>query len=96
MASPFTGERPPRLLNPEEPAPEDAEVWAFEGTLERVIGGSGRFPVSQRVAWPAPVEWEEVRAFGEWMVERLSINGHVLVGLRAWPEGRPEEGRLVG
>jgi len=70
-------------------------VWVFEGTLERVIGGAGRFAVVQRVAWPAEADWEEVRAFGHWMVERLSINGHVLVGLRARPEGREGEGWLV-
>lgn len=85
-----------RLLTPDDPAPDDTHVWLYEGALERFTGSGARFPYRQRVAWPPETRWEEVRDFGLWMVERLSINGHVLVGLRARPESQPEgAARLV-
>jgi hypothetical protein len=64
-------------------------VWLYEGTLERFTGAGRRFAYRQRIAWPRTPVWEEVRELGLWMVERLSINGHVLVGLRARPEAFP-------
>lgn len=86
-----------RLLDPEEPVPSGFEVWVFEGTLERVIGGNGRFPVRQRVAWPAGTPWEKIETFGRWVIERLSINGHLVVGLRAWREAdRAGIARYIG
>jgi hypothetical protein len=64
-------------------------VWLYEGTLERFTGAGRRFAYRQRIAWPRTPAWEEVRELGLWMVERLSINGHVLVGLRARAEAAP-------
>jgi hypothetical protein len=78
-----------RLLAPEEPAPEGARVWVYEGTLERFVQTGERYRYRQRIAWPEAPTWEQVRTLGLWMVERLSINGHVLVGLRARPEDAP-------
>ena len=86
-----------RFLGEEEPAPEGASVWLYHGTLERFSGGGERFRYRQRVAWPEAPEWEQVRALGLWMAERLSINGYLLVGLHARPEDAPrEEARLIG
>jgi hypothetical protein len=85
------------LLGPEEPVPGGREAWTYEGTLERFSGGHGRFPFRQRVAWPAGAEWQAVRALGLWIEERLSINGHVLMGLRAYREQDGAEGaRRIG
>ncbi len=85
-----------RLLGPEEAAPEGGSVWLYEGMLERFAGGGERFRYRQRIAWPGEPEWESVRELGLWMVERLSINGHLLLGLRARPEAAPvEEARLI-
>ncbi|MFN3652890.1 MAG: hypothetical protein ACK47B_25205 [Armatimonadota bacterium] len=78
-----------RLLNESEPPPPGTHAWLYEGTLERFTGPPARFPIRQRVAWPEPVAWERVRALGEWMVTRLSVNGHLLVGLRARAEEEP-------
>lgn len=85
-----------RLLAPDDPVPDGAHVWLYEGTLERFTGTGTRFPYRQRVAWPPDARWEEIRDFGLWMVERLSINGHVLLGLRARGEEAAEtEARLI-
>ncbi len=85
-----------RLVGPDEAVSEEVSVWAYEGSLQRFTGYGARFQYRQRVAWPAPPAWDEVREFGLWMVERLSINGHLLVGLRVRAEGAPgEEWRLV-
>ena len=71
-------------------------MWLYEGTLERFAGPRKRFPYRQRIAWPGDPAWREVRILGLWMVERLSINGHVLIGLRARPEAAPaEESRWI-
>ena len=73
-----------------------SHVHRNEGTLERFTGTGRRFSYRQRIAWPGSPAWEEVRELGLWMVERLSINGHVLVGLRARPETAPaEEARRI-
>jgi len=85
-----------RLLGPADAAPQGAEVWLYEGRLERFTGGGGPFDYRQRIAWPEAPAWEQVRELGLWMVERLSINGHLLIGLRARPEGAPSgEARLI-
>jgi hypothetical protein len=80
-----------RLLGPEDAAPDGTTVWIYEGMLERFTGDTARYAFQQRVAWPDEVSWERVRGLGLWVVERLSINGHVLVGLRGRPEGSPPE-----
>lgn len=85
-----------RLLGPDEPVPQGASVWVYEGTLERFAAGGGRFLYRQRIAWTGEPPWEHVRDFGLWTVERLSINGHMLVGLRARPENAPAaDARLI-
>lgn len=85
-----------RLLAANDAASDDARVWLYEGTLERFTGAGSRFPFRQRVAWPPGARWEDIRDFGLWMVERLSINGHVLMGLRARAEETAEtEARLI-
>lgn len=90
-----------QLLAADAAPPPGAVVWLYEGTLERFTGtaasvGGTRFAYEQRIAWPEGTPWESVRRFGLWMVERLSINGHLLVGLRARPEtAPPTEGRLI-
>lgn len=85
-----------RLVGPDEPVSEGVSVWAYEGSLQRFTGYGARFQYRQRVAWPARPPWDEVREFALWMVERLSINGHLLVGLRVRAEEGPdEEWRLV-
>ncbi|MBM3457731.1 MAG: hypothetical protein FJX77_04270 [Armatimonadetes bacterium] len=80
-----------RLLGPDDPAPEGATVWLYAGALQRFTGYGTRFQYRQRIAWPRPPELKEVQAFGIWMVERLSINGHLLFGLRARPDGGEQE-----
>jgi hypothetical protein len=71
-------------------------VWLYEGTLERFTGDGSRYHYAQRIAWPAEPAWEQVRELGLWMAERLSINGHLLLGLRARPEGAAAtEARLI-
>jgi hypothetical protein len=86
-----------KLLGAEDAAPEGASVWVYEGTLERFAGGRGGYQYRQRIAWLGEPSWGSVRDFGLWMVERLSINGHMLVGLRARPEtAEPAEARLIG
>ena len=85
-----------QLLAPDAPAPEGARVWVYEGWLEQFAGAQARFHYLQRIVWPHDPEWETVRELGVWMVERLSVNGHLLVGLRARPEGATEgEERLI-
>jgi hypothetical protein len=84
------------LLGAEETPPEGASVWLYEGTLERFSAPGVRFRYRQRIAWPAPPAPEQVQELGRWMVERLSINGHLLIGLRAYPEGeRPESAQAI-
>lgn len=92
------------LLAADAPAPKGGEVWVFEGTLERFLE-VGEFPEDsprkfrfrQRIAWRGTPSAERVDTLGRWIIERLSINGHLLVGLRARPETTPaEEARLVG
>lgn len=92
------------LLAPDAPAPLEAEVWVFEGMLERFLEagefpekGPQRFRFRQRIAWRDTPSPERVDTLGRWIIERLSINGHLLVGLRARPESSPSEAaRLVG
>jgi hypothetical protein len=90
-----------KLLAAEAEAPPGCEVWLYEGTLERFTGtaasvGGTQYAYFQRIAWPEGTAWESVREFGLWMVERLSINGHLLVGLRARRETAPSnKGRLI-
>jgi hypothetical protein len=85
------------LLAPDAPPPVESEVWVYEGTLERFTGENRRYRFHQRIAWRATPTPEQVNTLGCWMVERLSINGHLLVGLRVRPESAPaEDARLVG
>jgi hypothetical protein len=71
-------------------------VWLYEGSLEQFAGGGRHFDYRQRMAWPEEPSWEQVLEFGLWTVERLSINGHLLVGLRARPESAaPGAARLI-
>src|ERR1041385_873797 len=79
-----------RLLDPADPVPDGASVWVYAGTLERFTGDGGCIRYRQRVAWPGEPPAEAGREPGRWMRERLSINGQVRVGLRAWPEATPE------
>jgi hypothetical protein len=84
------------LLTPNEPAPGYGSVWIYEGTLEQFTGQGDRFHYRQRVHWPEEPAWEQVEELGQWTAERLSINGHLLVGLNARPEGLPRErARLI-
>ena len=79
-------------------------MWVFEGNLERFLEvgefpekGPRRFRFWQRIAWQEAPSPERVNTLARWIVDRLSINGHVLIGLRARPEASPEsEARLVG
>jgi len=80
-----------KLLASDAEADANYCVWLFAGSLERFVGEGPRYPFRQRVAFPEPAEWEQVREMGRWIVERLSINGHVLIGLHAWREGTPRE-----
>jgi hypothetical protein len=92
------------LLAPGVSASEGCEVWVFEGSLERFLEvgelperGARRYRFQQRIAWRTPPTEERVTTLGRWITARLSINGHLLVGLRARPEAAPpEEARLVG
>lgn len=85
-----------QLLGAGETPPAGASVWLYEGSLERFTGGSSRFHFAQRIAWPEEPGWEQVRELGLWMVARLSVNGHVLVGLRARSEAdSPASARLI-
>ena len=92
------------LLAPDAPAPLEGEVWVVEGNLERFLEvgefpekGPLRFRFRQRIAWRVAPSRERVDTLARWIVDRLSINGHVLIGLRARPESSPEsEARLVG
>ncbi len=78
-----------RILGTDEPSPDGTPVWVYEGSLERFTGDGSRFHFEQRIAWPEDPDWEQVQELGLWMVARLSVNGHVLVGLRARPEADP-------
>ena len=85
-----------RFIAPDEMPEAGASVWLYEGMLERITQAGKRYRYRQRVAWPQPPAWEPVRDLGLWMVERLSINGHLLMGLRAREESNPPEAsRLI-
>ena len=85
-----------KLIAPDDLPPPGTQVWIYEGTLERFTSGHERYHYAQRIAWPAEPSWEQVRELGLWMAERLSINGHLLLGLRARTEGIPAaEARLI-
>lgn len=85
-----------KLIAPDELPPPGMQVWIYEGTLERFASGHERYHYAQRIAWPAEPSWEQVRELGLWMAERLSINGHLLLGLRARAEDNPAvEARLI-
>ena len=85
-----------RILSEADSAPAGTQVWIYEGVLEQFTGGAGPYPFRQRVAWPRSAAFAAIRELGLWMTERLSVNGHLLIGLRVRREGEaPEQGRLI-